>query len=137
MNLKKIYLDSSNQQIFHSVLWRCLDADFCHSVQGSSLIARVKRPPRVCSRTSGIQVHLYYLCLTNFRGHIQNRVLSVYARGCNPSSLPPQVRQYGQFSHISTCIIFCTSHNWSMTVTSCIRCFSIYFLHRFYVINGT
>lgn len=63
--------------------------------------------------------------------------LSVYARGCNPSPLPPQIRQYGQFSHISTCIIFCTSHNWSMTVTSCIRCFSIYFLHRFYVINGT
>lgn len=63
--------------------------------------------------------------------------LSAYARGYNPSSLPPQVRQYGQFSHISTCIILCTSHNWSMTVTSCIRCFSIYFLHRFYAINVT
>lgn len=49
--------------------------------------------------------------------------LSVYARGCNPSSLPPQVKQYGQFSHISTCITLCTSHNWSMTVTGYIRCF--------------
>lgn len=49
--------------------------------------------------------------------------ISVYARGCNPSSLPPQVKQYGQFSHISTCITLCTSHNWSMTVTGYIRCF--------------
>lgn len=89
----------------------------------------------VCSRTSGIQVHLYYMPYKLQRPYSKQGFLSVYARGCNPSSPPPQVKPYGQFSHISTCIILCTSHNWSMTVTSCIRCFSIYFLHRFYAIN--
>ena len=77
------------------------------------------------------------LCLTNSRGHFQNRVFSVYARGYCPSPLPPQVEQYGQFSHISTCITLCTSHNWSTTVTGYIRCFSTYFLHKFYAINVT
>lgn len=86
--------------------------------------------PVWCKCTSNI-------CLTNSRGHIQNRVFSVYARGSSPSSLPPQVEQYGQFSHISTCITLCTSHNWSTTVTGYIRCFSTYFLHRFYAINVT
>lgn len=76
-------------------------------------------------------------CLTNSRGHIQNRVFSVYARGRSPASPPPQVEQYGQISHISTCITLCTSHNWSTTVTGYIRCFSTYFLHRFYAINVT
>lgn len=50
---------------------------------------------------------------------------------------PPQLKQYGQFSHISTCITLRTSHNWSTTVTGYIRCFSTYFLHRFYAINVT
>lgn len=86
--------------------------------------------PVWCKCTSNI-------CLTNSRGHIQNRVFSVYARGCSPSSLSPQVEQYGQFSHISTCITLCTSHNWSTTVTGYIRCFSTYFLHKFYAINVT
>lgn len=73
--------------------------------------------PVWCKRTSDI-------CLTNSRGHMQNRVFSVYARGCSPSSPPSQLKQYGQFSHISTCITLRTSHNWSTTVTGYIRCFS-------------
>lgn len=102
------------------------------------LISRVESTPNVCSRTSGIQVHLYYICLTNFRGHIQNRVFICVCKGMQPlfSSSPGQT-VWTVFTHTSTCIILCTSHNWSMTVTSCIRCFSIYFLHRFYAINVT
>uniref|UniRef100_A0A0E9WU24 Uncharacterized protein n=1 Tax=Anguilla anguilla TaxID=7936 RepID=A0A0E9WU24_ANGAN len=42
-------------------------------------------------------------------------------------------------SQVSTCKIHHTSHYWSMTVsTNCIRCFSIFFLHRLwhYCISG-
>lgn len=36
-------------------------------------------------------------------------------------------------SHLSTCEILHTSHNWSMTVSAnCIRCFSTCFLHKLY-----
>lgn len=107
-----------------------------HSWQAPPLPVRPKRPVKF------VPEPVWYKCTSNrcltiSRGHIQNRVFSVYARGFSPSPLPPQVEQYGQFSHISTCITLCTSHNWSTTVTGYIRCFSTYFLHRFYAINVT
>lgn len=111
--------------------------DFCHSIQGSTFYFKGGEHPKSLFQNQWDTSAPLLYALQTSEAIFKTGFLSVYARGCNPSSLPPQVRQYGQFSHISTCIILCTSHNWSMTVTSCIRCFSIYFLHRFYAINVT
>lgn len=90
-----------------------------------------------CSRTSLKQVHLQSMPYKLQRPFSKQGFLSV-CKGLLPSPLPsPGLKQYGQFSHISTCITLCTSHNWSITVTGYIRCFSTYFLHKFYAINVT
>lgn len=129
-------MDPSSLQKLYEIL--CGDLwmlDFCHSVQGSTFKGG-QHSQSLFQNQLDTSAPLLYALQTS-EAIFKTGFLSVYARGCNPSSLPPQVKQYGQFSHISTCILLCTSHNWSMTVTSCIRCFSIYFLHRFYAINVT
>lgn len=69
------------------------------------------------------------ICLRTCRGHSSHSSEVSVCRG--PGPIPESPVQTS--SHLSTCEILHTSHNWSMTVSAnCIRCFSTCFLHRLY-----
>lgn len=61
------------------------------------------------------------ICLRNCRGHCSHSSEVSVCRGPRGPIPESPVRT---FSHLSTCEILHTSHNWSMTVSAkCIRCF--------------
>lgn len=75
-------------------------------------------------RWDGSALHGYKctsnICLRTCRGHSSHSSEMSVCRGLCPIPESP-VRT---FSHLSTCEILHTSHNWSMTVSAnCIRCF--------------